>query len=88
MIKLLQSSTERISERKNVLAKKLVELKDFPLAHSLGIYGPGSLLCEEDVVNNRDLYTCTLKCISPKGALLYLTQNQLFYLQGTKESWS
>ena len=62
-----------MSEQKNVLAKKLTELKDFPLAHSLGIYGPGSLLCEEDAVNNRQLYTCTLKCISPKGSLLYLT---------------
>jgi len=73
VIKLLESGSENIGGNQNVLARKLVELKDFPYAHKLAIYGPGSLLCEEDLVNNRETYSCTLRCISPKGSLLCLT---------------
>jgi hypothetical protein len=53
----------------------LVELKDFPYNLKLAIFGRGSLLCEEDIINNRDKYSCTLKCVSAKGSLLCLTAN-------------
>jgi len=67
IISLLESSNLTIKE--NLLAKKFTELSDFPLTHKLGTYCRGSILAEEDVVNEREYYSCTVKCISESGSL-------------------
>ena len=54
--------------RHNILAKRLPEIKDLPYQMKLSIFGPGSLIGEEDIFN-RNKYSCTLKCYSQKGVL-------------------
>ena len=61
MIKNLKTS--------NLLACKFPELKDFPMEHELTRYGVGTILAEEDIINNRITYSCTLKCVTDKGVL-------------------
>jgi len=38
---------------KNVLAKKFTELQTIPNSYKITIYGPGSLVGEEDVINRK-----------------------------------
>jgi hypothetical protein len=38
---------------KNVLAKKFTELQSIPNNYKITIYGPGSLIGEEDVINRK-----------------------------------
>jgi hypothetical protein len=38
---------------KNVLAKKFTELQNIPNTYKITIYGPGSLVGEEDVINRK-----------------------------------
>jgi hypothetical protein len=38
---------------KNVLAKKFTELQSIPNHFKITIYGPGSLIGEEDVINRK-----------------------------------
>ena len=49
--------------RRNILAKRLPEIKDLPYSMKLTIYGRGSLMGEEDVFS-RSRFSCTLKCYS------------------------
>jgi len=49
--------------RKNILAKRLPEIKDLPYYLKLSIFGKGSLMGEEDVFS-RSKFSCTLKCHS------------------------
>ena len=59
-------------QEKNLLARKLTELKDFPLTYKLTTYGKGSFLGEEDVIRDRQQYSCSVKCVSEKGKLYQL----------------
>ena len=57
--------------RKNILAKRLPEIKDLPYSMKLSIFGSGSLMGEEDVFS-REKFSCTLKCYSHKGVVFEL----------------
>ena len=61
--------------RKNVLAKRLPEIKDLPYNMKLSIFGHGSLMGEEDVFS-RSRFSCTLKCHSSKGKVFELAKEQ------------
>ena len=50
-------------QKRNILAKRLPEIKDLPYSLKLSIFGRGSLLGEEDVFS-RSHFSCTLKCYS------------------------
>jgi len=51
-----------------VLEKKFTELSTVPSKLKMSIFGPGSLIGAEDVVN-RSKYSSTLRCTSWKGRL-------------------
>ena len=61
--------------RKNILARRLPEIKDLPYHLKLSIFGRGSLMGEEDVFA-RSRYSCTLKCYSQKGTVYQLPKEQ------------
>ena len=58
-------------QRRNILAKRLPEIKDLPYSMRLSIFGKGSLVGEEDVFS-RSRFSCTLKCYSSKGTVYEL----------------
>lgn len=71
----------------NMLASKFPELKDFPSHFEMTRYGPGSFLGEDDIVNGRETYSCTVKCISETG-ILYQASTLIFsQLKETKRTW-
>ena len=69
-------------QKRNILAKRLPEIKDLPYNQKLSIFGRGSLLGEEDVFS-RTHFSCTLKCYSQKGTLYELSKE---YFQLLKSS--
>ena len=62
------SSHNAKTMRRNILAKRLPEIKDLPYNLKLTIFGRGSLMGEEDVFS-RSKFSCSLKCYSSKGAV-------------------
>lgn len=61
-----------IKPRVNILASKLTEIRDIPNAQRLSIFGPGTILGEEDFLK-REKHSCTLKCNSMSGKLFKIT---------------
>jgi CRP-like cAMP-binding protein len=55
-------------QKRNILARRLPEIKDLPYSLKLSIMGRGSLMGEEDVFA-RSEFSCTLKCYSSKGTV-------------------
>lgn len=57
-------------DHKNILTSKFSEVTDVSLPECLPltVFGPGTLVGEEDVVF-RDYYSCTLRCLSQKGMI-------------------
>ena len=72
--------------RRNVLAKRLPEIKDLPYNMKLSIFGRGSLMGEEDVFA-RSKFSCTLKCYSSKGTVFELSKEQFSLLKQSENSW-
>lgn len=70
-------------EIRNVLAKRLPEIKDLPYNLKLTIFGSGSLLGEEDIFS-RDKYSCTAKCYSQKGSLYELKKEHFQMLKASE----
>ena len=70
----------------NILAKKMPEIKDAPRNYKLTLFGTGSLIGEEDVLN-RDNYTCSLKCYSLKGTVYQIKKADFMMLRHQDESW-
>lgn len=62
----------------NILASKLTEIVDVPSKQNLAIFGPGTIIGEEDFVS-RQYHSCTLKCHSMTGKLFKVTP-ELFEL--------
>lgn len=71
----------------NLFTRKLTEMKDMPLLHKLGIYSSGSLIAEDDYVKGRDTYSCSLKCVSEKGKLYFVSFDMLSFLQNQPCAW-
>jgi CRP-like cAMP-binding protein len=67
-------------QKRNILAKRLPEIKDLPYNLKLSIFGRGSLMGEEDVLS-RQKFSCTLKCYSSKGTVYELPREQFFMLR-------
>jgi CRP-like cAMP-binding protein len=81
---LASSMLERNKLTPNILQYRLPELSDFPQNHKLKIYGPGSVVGEDDVIKHR-LYSATLKCISEKGTIIEIPMKCLALLLETDE---
>ena len=64
----------------NVLAKKLPEIKDVPKTLKLTLFGPGTLLGEEDLLA-RETYACKVTCNSLKGTLYYINKRDFLALR-------
>ena len=73
-------------QKKNILAKRLPEIKDLPYSLKLSIFGPGSLMGEEDLFA-RSFYSCSLKCVSKKGTVYELPKEQFHMLKSSEQSW-
>ena len=73
-------------QRRNILARRLPEIKDLPYNLKLSIFGRGSLMGEEDVFS-RSKFSCTLKCHSMKGTVYELTKEQFQMLKSSEHSW-
>ena len=73
-------------QKRNILAKRLPEIKDLPYTQKLSIFGKGSLLGEEDVFS-RSHFSCTLKCYSQKGTLYELSKEYFQLLKSSEQSW-
>ena len=71
--------TQRMQKR-NILARRLPEIKDLPYNLKLSILGRGSLVGEEDVFS-RSKFSCTLKCHSSKGKVFELPKEHFFVLK-------
>ena len=74
------------TKKRNILAKRLPEIKDLPYHQKLSIFGRGSLLGEEDVFS-RTHFSCTLKCYSQKGTLYELSKEYFQLLKSSEQSW-
>ena len=74
------------TQRRNILAKRLPEIKDLPYSMKLAILGKGSLMGEEDVFS-RSKFSCTLKCYSQRGTVFELPKEQFQSLKGSEQSW-
>jgi len=59
--------------QKNVLASRLPEITDIPRNMTVCLYGPGSLVGEEDIMQ-RSNYSCSLTCYSSKGTIFELSK--------------
>ncbi len=70
----------------NILARKMPEIKDIPTKMKLTIFGVGSLIGEEDVLN-RNTYGCTLKCHSLKGTLYQIKKQDFMMIRHQDDSW-
>lgn len=93
MVKSYTDTTSQVLEllgrkqkEKCVLAQKLPEIKDIPGKLKLSIFGVGSIVGEEDVIN-RENYSCSLKCISLTGKLFVINKVDFFNLRNNDESW-
>ena len=73
-------------QKRNILARRLPEIKDLPYSLKLSIFGRGSLMGEEDVFS-RSRFSCTLKCHSMKGTVYELTKEQFQMLKSSEHSW-
>jgi len=73
--------------RQNILATKLNEIKDFPYEHKLKIYGVGSLLGEECLLGEKQLYSTSLTCVSSKGALMKIHKKLMHLVKYYAKSW-
>lgn len=73
-------------QKRNILARRLPEIKDLPYNLKLSIFGRGSLMGEEDVFS-RTKFSCTLKCYSMKGTVYELTKEQFQMLKSSEHSW-
>ena len=71
---------------RNILEKKLSEIVDVPSTQKMAIFGRGSLLGEEDFVNDK-LHSCTLICYSTKGSLLQITSEYFESFRNNKHLW-
>lgn len=70
----------------NILALKLPEMKDVPHNMKLMIFGFGSLIGEEDILN-RNCYSCSLQCYSLKGTLYTIKKENFMVLRSSDDSW-
>lgn len=52
----------------------------------LSIYGMGSIVGEEDVIN-REQYSCNLKCISLTGKVFVIKKEDFMNLKNQDDSW-
>ena len=50
--------------KQHILAVKLTELKDFPYEQKLKIYGVGSVLGEECLLSDNQVYSSSVTCVS------------------------
>lgn len=82
----LQSILGDEKPKNNVLANKLSEIRDIPRVQKLAIFGPGSILGEEDLLN-REVYSCSLTCASTKGTLLKVSAEMFELLKLNEPSW-
>ena len=73
-------------QKRNILAKRLPEIKDLPYYLKLSIFGRGSLMGEEDVFS-RSKFSCTLKCYSSKGVVYELPKEHFHSLKNSEQSW-
>ena len=71
---------------KNILAKRLPEIKDLPLQLKVVLAGRGSLLGEEDAYS-RNHYTSMVKCYSAKGTLYEISAEHFMNLKNQEHSW-
>ena len=71
---------------RNILAKRLPEIKDIPYSQKLSILGKGSLLGEEDIFA-RSKYSCTCRCISSTGSVYELSREEFIKLKSSEQSW-
>ena len=82
------SGTKNLNKytKKNILAKRLPEIKDLPYQHKLSYLMRGSLIGDDDVVT-RDNYSATCKCYSSSGTLYELSKEEFMKLQASDQSW-
>lgn len=73
---------------RNTLARKFSEIRDFPKTHKLGTYGRGSILADEDIVNRRQQYSCSVRCDSEKGILYQMECIDFRLLKQSPDAWS
>ena len=73
-------------KRKNILAKRLPEIKDLPYQYRLSYLLRGSLIGDDDAVT-RDNYSVTCKCNSSTGTLYELSKEEFMKLQNSDQSW-
>ena len=69
-----------------MLAKKFTELQSIPNKYKITIYGPGSLIGEEDIIN-RKYYSSTLRCLSQKGRLYRMKIEDFQHFKNSHDSW-
>jgi hypothetical protein len=62
-----------------VLVRKLPELRNLPKLFKIVIYGEGSLIGQEDMID-KEFYTCSLRCMSQKGKLLCIKKSDFLAL--------
>ena len=72
--------------RRNILAKRLPEIKDLPYKYKLSYMLRGSLMGDDDVVT-RENYSATCKCHSSSGTLYELSKEEFMKLQNSDQSW-
>ena len=73
-------------QKRNILAKRLPEIRDLPYNLKLSFLGRGSLMGEEDVFS-RSKFSCSLKCHSLKGTVFELPKEQFQMLKTSEQSW-
>jgi len=80
---IYQASKHVSFSQKNVLAQRLPEITDIPRNMKICIYGPGSLVGEEDVLQRLN-HSCSLTCYSSKGTIFELSKESFIQLISTK----
>lgn len=72
--------------KRNILARRLPEIKDLPYKYRMSYLARGSLIGDDDVVA-RDNYSATCKCHSTTGTLYELSKEEFMKLQNSDQSW-
>jgi len=72
--------------QKNILARRLPEIKDIPQRQRLSFLGKGSLIGDEDVYL-RENYSCTCICNTAEGHLYELSKDEFIKLKSSENSW-
>ena len=73
--------------KNNALEKAFPELTDLPFEFKLSFAGKGTILAEEDLLLNRQHYSCSCFCESEEGILFKVPKFTIWALRDSSETW-